>query len=43
MECKLSSVNVQRVSDPRREFWPTLGVTGICDNGYRSTMGVIVI
>ena len=43
MECKLKSVNFRRVSDPRRAFRPALGVTGISDDGYRSTMGLIVI
>jgi hypothetical protein len=43
VECKLRSVNFRRVLDPRRAFWPALGVTGISDDGYRSTMGVIVI
>jgi len=43
VECKLRSINFRRVSDPRRAFCPALGVTGISDDWYRSTMGVIVI
>ena len=43
MECKLRCVNFRRVSDPRRAFWPALGVTGISDDWYRSTMGVIAM
>jgi len=43
MECKLRCVNVRRVSDPRRAFRPAFRVTGISDDCYRSTMGVIVI
>jgi len=43
VECKLRYVNFRRVSDPRRAFWPAFRVTGISDDRYRSTMGVIVI
>jgi len=43
VECKLRSVNFRRVSDPRRAFRPAFRVTGIADDCYRSTMGVIVI
>ena len=43
MECKPGCVNVRRVSDPRRAFQPAFRVTGMSDNCYRSTMGVIVI
>jgi len=43
VECKLRRVNFRRVSDPRRAFRPTLGVTGICDDWYRSTMRGILI
>jgi hypothetical protein len=42
-ECKLRNVNFRRESDPRRVFHPAFRVTGISDNGYRSTMGVVVI
>jgi len=42
VECKLS-VNSRRVSDPRRAFQPAFGVTGISDDWFRSTMGVILI
>jgi len=43
VESKLGSFNFRRVSDPRRAFRPAFGVTGISDDWYRSTMGVIVI
>ena len=43
MECKRRCVNVRRVSDPRRAFRPALRVTGISDDWYSSTMGMIVI
>jgi hypothetical protein len=42
VECKLRSVNIRRVSDPRRAFWPAFGVTRISDDWYRSTMGAVV-
>ena len=43
MECGLGCVNGRRVSDARMAFWPTFGVTGISDDRYRSTIGVVVI
>jgi len=43
MECKLRSVNLRRVSHPGRAFQPTFGITGITDDWYKSTMGVIVM
>ena len=43
VECKLKCVNSKRVSNPRRAFRPAFGATGISDDWYRSTMGVIVI
>jgi len=43
MECKLGCVNFRRISDPRWAFLPAFRVTGIFDDWYRSTMGVIVI
>jgi hypothetical protein len=43
VECKLRWVNIRRVSDPRRAFRPAFGVTGISDDCYMCTMGVIVI
>jgi len=43
VECKLRCVNFRRVSDHRRAFWLAFRVTGIPDDWYRSTMGVIVI
>ena len=43
MECKLRSVNFRRVSNPGRVFRPTFGITGISDDWYKSTMGVIVM
>ena len=43
VECKLRCVNFRRVSDPRRPFQLAFGVSGISDDYYRSTMGVIVI
>jgi len=43
VECKLKSIHITRVSDTRRAFWPNISVTGISDDWYRSTMGVIVI
>jgi hypothetical protein len=43
VECKLGCVNIRRVSDPRRAFRPAFRVTGISDDCYISTMGVIVI
>ena len=43
MECKHRCVNVRRVSDIRRAFWPAIGVTEISDDWYRSIKGVIVI
>ena len=43
VECKLRGVNFRRVSNPTSAFLPAFKVTGIPDNCYRSTMGVIVI
>jgi len=43
VECKLRWVNLRRISDPRREFRPAFRLTGISDDCYRSTMGVITI
>jgi hypothetical protein len=43
VECKLRKVNFRRVSDPRRAFRLAFRVTGISDDWYRSSMGVIVI
>jgi len=43
VECKLRCVNFRRVSDPRRAFRPAFSVTGISNDCYRSTTGVIVI
>jgi len=43
VECKLRWVNFRRVSDPRRAFQPAFRVTGISDDWYRSSIGVIVI
>jgi len=43
MECKLRRVNFGRVLDPRRAFQPAFRLTGISDDWYRSTMGVIAI
>ena len=42
MECKLRCVNFRRVSDPMREFLPAFRVTGISNDWYRCTMGVIL-
>jgi len=43
VECKLRCVNLRRVSDRRRAFWPAFRGTAITDDWSRSTMGVIVI
>jgi len=43
VECKLRSISWRRVSDPRRVFLSAFGVIGISDNGYRSTIEVIMI
>jgi len=43
VECKLRCVNFRSVSDPRRAFQPAFRVTEICDDWYRSDMGVIMI
>ena len=43
MECKLIWFNFRRVSDPSRAFWLAFRVTGISDNWYRSTVGVVII
>ena len=43
MECKLRCVNFWRVSDPRRAFRPAFRVTGMSDDRYSSSRGVIVI
>ena len=43
MECKVGSVNVRRESDANGAFQPAFGVTGIFDDWYGSTMGVVVI
>jgi len=43
VECKYRCVNFRRVSDRRRAFRPAFGVTGICNDWYRSTIGVIMI
>jgi len=40
--CKLRSINFRRVSDPRRAFRQTFGVTGISDDWDGSTMGAVV-
>jgi hypothetical protein len=42
-ECTLRYLNLSRILDPRRAFLPAFRVTGISDDCYRSTMGVIVI
>jgi len=42
VECKLRSVNFRREPDPRRAFRPAIGVTGISDDWYGSTMGAVV-
>jgi len=36
VECKLRSVNVRRISDPRRVFWQAIRLTGISDDRYSS-------
>jgi len=43
LECNLRYVDFRRVSDTRSAFRPALGVTGISDDLYSSTMGGIVI
>jgi len=43
VECKRRCVNFRRVSDSGRAFRQAFGVTGISDDRYRSSMGVIVI
>jgi hypothetical protein len=43
VEGKLASIKFRRVSDSRRAFQCSLGVTGISDDRYRSTMRLIVI
>jgi hypothetical protein len=43
VECKPRCINFKRVSDSRRAFQLAFGVTGISDDWYRTTMGVIVI
>ena len=43
MECKFRCVSFRGVSDTRRAFRLAFGVTGISDDWYRSSMGVIVI
>jgi len=43
VECKLGCVNLRRVSDPGRAFRQVIRGTGIADDWYRSTIGVIVI
>jgi len=43
VECQHRHINVRRVSDPTRAFRPALGLTGITDDWYRSSMGVTVI
>jgi len=43
VECKLRCVNFRRVTDPGRAFRPAIGVTGISDDWYRCTLGVIII
>ena len=43
VECKLRCVNFRRVSDPRRAFQPAFRVSGISENWYSSTIGVIII
>jgi hypothetical protein len=42
VEGKLRCRNFRRVPDGRRAFWLAFGVTGIPEDRYRSTMGVIV-
>jgi len=43
MKCKLRCDNFKKILDCTRAFGPAFGVTGISDEWYRSTMGVIVI
>jgi hypothetical protein len=43
MECKLRCINCKRASEPSRAFRLAFGVTGISDDWYISTIGVIVI
>ena len=43
MEFQLRCVKFRRESDPRTVFRLAYRVTGISDDCYRSTMGVIVI
>jgi hypothetical protein len=43
VESKIRCVNFRRVSDPRRVLLLAFRGTGISDDWYRSTMGVIVI
>jgi len=43
VERKLTSVDFRRVSNPWRAFQPAFRVTGISDDMYRSTMGVMVV
>ena len=43
MECELRCVDFRRVSDRRRAFRLAFGVTGISNDSYKTTMGVIVI
>jgi hypothetical protein len=43
MECKCRWVNLRKISDLRRAFWPALEVTGISDDLYRRTIEMSVI
>jgi len=43
VECKLRCVNFRRVSDDRSTFRLAFRLTGISDDWYRSTIGVIAI
>jgi len=42
VECKLKRSNFRREPDPRKAFRLAMGVTGISDNLYMSTMGAVV-
>jgi len=43
MEGVLRCVKFSRISDPRKAFWPAFSVSGISDDWYRTTMGVIIL
>jgi hypothetical protein len=43
VKCKRRCINLRKVSDHRRAFWPAFGVSRISEVLYMSTMGAGMI